>query len=206
MIMTLLCWALTASGAAAAEGAAAVAGTVVSVDGRFGDVTLSVTPGDLATAGIHAGDIVTVSINGREMDMPVVTSLDGLDWGNLVCQLSETNVVLVCYSASFALASGIAVLDELDQQVLNEHVAQPVSVTLSLKDRKTYEGENGFRVGTLAMLNLDESQLQVFLDTMTVAAFYAQAKHSNEISEDFVRIISRNIEDVRSLRLPDPEG
>ena len=144
MIMALLCCTLTAGGEAVAEGAATVTGTAVSVDDRFGDVTLSVTPGDLEAAGIHANDIVTVSINGREMDMPVVTSLDGLEWGNLACQLSGDSVVLVCYSASFALASGIAVLDELDQQIWNEHVAQPVSVTIALKDRETYQGERGF--------------------------------------------------------------
>ena len=46
------------------------------------------------------------------------------------------------------------------------------------------------------MLNLDKSQLEIFYDTMTVAAFYAQAKHSDEISEDFIRIISRTIEDI----------
>lgn len=196
MIMAVLCCALAASSAAVAEEIGAVTGTVISVDGRFGDVTLSVTPGDLQAAGIHAGNIVTVSINGMELDMPVVTSLDGLDWGNLACQLSENNVVLVCYSASFALASGIAVLDELDQQVLNEHVSQPVPVTISLKEEEAYQGGKGFRMGTLAMLNLDESQLKIFFDTMTVAAFYTQAKHSGEIREDFVRIISRNLDNV----------
>ena len=80
MIMALLCGAFAAGDAAAAESAAAVTGTVISVDDRFGDVTVSVTPGDLEAAGIHADDVVTVSINGREMDMPVVTSLDGLEW------------------------------------------------------------------------------------------------------------------------------
>ena len=196
MIMALLCGAFAAGDAAAAESAAAVTGTVISVDDRFGDVTVSVTPGDLEAAGIHADDVVTVSINGREMDMPVVTSLDGLEWGNLACQISGNNVVLVCYSASFALASGISVLDELDQQVLNERAAQPASVTISLKDRKAYQGGQGLRLGTLAMLNLNAPQLRAFLDTMTIAAFYAQAKQAEEISEDFVRIISRSIQDV----------
>lgn len=196
MIMFLMCCTLAFGGEADAEGTAAVTGTVISFDTRFGDVTLSITPQDLQAAGIQADDIVTVSINGRELDMPVVTSLDGLEWGNLACQLSGDQVVLVCYSASFALASGIAVLDELDQQVLNERAEQPVSVSITRKDREAYQGGTGFRVGTLAMLNLEESQLRAFFDVMTVAAFYTQAKSSEEISEAFVRIISRNIDDV----------
>ncbi len=196
MIMAVLCCTLAVGGEAASEGAALVTGTVVSFDERFGDVTLSVTPEDLRAAGIQADDIVTVSINGRELDMPVVTSLDGLKWGNLVCQLSGNNVVLVCYSASFALASGIAVLDELDRQVPNEEAAQPVTVTISKKDRAAYQGGEGFRVGTLAMLNLGQEQLEYFFDTMAVASFYTLTKHPDNISGDLVRIISRNIGDV----------
>ena len=69
MIMAVLCCALTAGGEDVAEGAAAVTGTVVSVDGRFGDVTLSVTPGDLQATGIHANDIRS----GRRPGHP--------DWG-----------------------------------------------------------------------------------------------------------------------------
>lgn len=196
MVLAMLCCALSFGGGALAESASGVTGTVVSMDERFGDVTLSVTPADLEAAGIHAGDFVKVSINGREMDMPVVASLDGLEWGNLACQLSGDSVVLVCYSASFALASGLAYLDELDQQVPNERVAQPVSVTISREDRSGDQGSAGLRIGTLALLNLDPSQLEVFLDTMSIAAFYTQAKHAWEMSEDFIRIMSRHIEEI----------
>ena len=66
MIMALLCGAFAAGDAAAAESAAAVTGTVISVDDRFGDVTVSVTPGDLEAAGIHAGPRESVSMPAPE--------------------------------------------------------------------------------------------------------------------------------------------
>ena len=74
---------------AAAEEAAI---TVTDIQ-KYGNLVLSVTGTDLLASGLAYGDVVTVSLNGQEFDMPVGSNYSDVDQGSLVCRASTPSTM-----------------------------------------------------------------------------------------------------------------
>jgi len=81
------------------------AGTVALVD-RYGNLTLDLFSQNLFNAGYALGDMLTISIGGREIDAPFCTSYSDVDTGNPVVRaaagLGTSRVIIAINMGNFA--------------------------------------------------------------------------------------------------------
>ena len=67
---------------------------------KYGNLVLSVPGSELMSRGYAYGDVVTVTLNGQEYDMPVGSNYSDVDQGSMICRvvvkpdLGEDYVVL----------------------------------------------------------------------------------------------------------------
>ena len=130
---------------AAAEEAAI---TVTDIQ-KYGNLVLSVTGTDLLASGLAYGDVVTVSLNGQEFDMPVGSNYSDVDQGSMICRVvikpdtQEDMVILAINMGDLATKAGLAVKESIDADPgfrwnLNEGVAEPIAVGIALKEKGGY--------------------------------------------------------------------
>lgn len=81
---------------------------------KYGTLELTVSGNSLLEMGYEYGDIVTVTIDGKTYDMPVVSSYNDVDSGCMLCRVitsdnpAESIVQLAINMGSFATELGIA--------------------------------------------------------------------------------------------------
>lgn len=93
---------------------------------QFGNAILNVYGNAFSNLGFDYGDVVRVSVDGREFTMPVVSGYPEVDGGDMLCRLaladdeSQSAVVLAVKNGDFAQASGVgagsAVKIEMDEK------------------------------------------------------------------------------------------
>ena len=114
---------------------------------KYGNLMLSITGTDFLALGYEFGDIVTVTINGQEMDMPVGSNFSDVDQGSMICRVvikpdtNEDYVLLAINMGDLATATVIAEKEKIEADpgyVWNYKAEQPVPVGFAMKEKAGY--------------------------------------------------------------------
>ena len=133
---------------APADGAEA---TVTEIQ-KYGNLVLSLKGSELLESGFTFGDIVTVTLNGSEYDMPVGSNYSDVDQGTMLCRVvikpdtDEDMIILAINMGDLATTAGIAAKEKIEEDPgyvwhMNEGVAEPVAVTIAMKEPGGYYDE-----------------------------------------------------------------
>lgn len=88
--------------------AEAAASTTVASVSKYGNIELAVTSDELSSAGFATGDMVTVTINEVEHEMPFCTNYSDVDNGALVLRAEKgTNAIIAINMGNFAGTYGV---------------------------------------------------------------------------------------------------
>ena len=118
---------------------------------KYGNIVLDINGDDLLALGYEYGDIITVTIGGKALDMPICTDYNDVDTGALVMRVEssrtskngESRVTLSINGSDLATWLGIAektVIEEAPGYTwhLTEAWRDGVAATLSLKEKGGY--------------------------------------------------------------------
>lgn len=114
---------------------------------KYGNLVLSVTGTQFLSLGYAAGDIVTASINGQALDMPVGSSYSDVDQGSMICRVvvnpesNEDYVLLAINMDDLATTLGIAAKEKTEADpgyIWNYNVETPVAVSFEMKEKGGY--------------------------------------------------------------------
>lgn len=88
--------------------AEAAASTTVASVSKYGNIELAVTSDELLSVGFATGDMVTVTINEVEYEMPFCTNYSDVDNGALVLRAAKgTNAIIAINMGNFAGTYGV---------------------------------------------------------------------------------------------------
>lgn len=139
-----LCLLLSLAMPVLAESAAPI--TVTDIQ-KYGNLVLSVTGTEFLAMGYDYGDIVTVTINAQEMDMPVGSNYSDVDQGSMICRVvikpdtNEDCVLLAINMGDLATTTLIAEKEKIEADpgyVWNYKVDQPVPIGIAMKEKGGY--------------------------------------------------------------------
>ena len=119
---------------------------------KYGNLELDLKGSDFLNAGFAYGDVVTVTLNGEEYEMPVGSNYSDVDNGAMLCRVvikeetSEDATLLAINMGDLATTAGIAVKNSIEadpgfEWIYNEGVEQPVKVTIEMKEPGGYYEE-----------------------------------------------------------------
>ena len=109
---------------------------------KYGNLELKIKGSELQELGFEYGDIVTVGINGKNLEMPVVSNYSDVDQGSMLCRLvndddSKDYVVLAINMGNLAETAEIADKVKISEDPgfewhYRDGVEVPVAVTITL--------------------------------------------------------------------------
>lgn len=114
---------------------------------KYGNLVLSVTGTEFLALGYDYGDIVTVTLNGQEFDMPVGSNYADVDQGSMICRVvvkpdtDEDYMILAINMGDLATTALIAEKEktEADPGYLWHYlVDEPVPVAFAMKEKGGY--------------------------------------------------------------------
>ena len=114
---------------------------------KYGNLVLSLPGTAFLEMGYACGDIVTVTINGTDYDMPVGSNYADVDQGSMICRVvvkeesGEDDIILAINMGDLATATGIAVKENVEAApgyVWHYRVEEPVAVTIAMKEQGGY--------------------------------------------------------------------
>ncbi|MBQ7487683.1 MAG: tyrosine-protein phosphatase [Clostridia bacterium] len=116
---------------------------------KYGNLLLSLTGSEFLNDGYAFGDIVTVTINGQEYDMPVGSNYSDVDQGKMIFRVAikpDTNedyITIAINMGNFATTAGLGTIETTDSDPgyvwhLNEGVPDPIPVTVAMKQSGGY--------------------------------------------------------------------
>ncbi len=119
---------------------------------KYGNLVLDAPASALFDAGFAYGDIVSVTLNGQSLEMPVGSNYSDVDQGSMVCravlnaQTGEDFIILAINMGDLATSANIATKEKIEADPgylwhMNEGVTEPVSVTLSMAAQGGYYEE-----------------------------------------------------------------
>jgi len=117
---------------------------------KYGNIVLSITGTDFLAQGYAYGDVVTVTMNGQEFDMPVGTNFSDVDQGSMICRVvikPETNedyVLLAINMGDLATTALIAEKEKIEADpgyLWHYKVDEPVPVAFAMKEKGGYYDE-----------------------------------------------------------------
>ena len=122
---------------------------VTDID-KYGNMTLEVSATEVQNNGIEFGDLVTVTLNDTEYEMPVGAEYSDVDQGEMLCRLKirpEKNtdeVEMGINMGNLAGKAGLATREDTDGDPgfrwnLNKGVPDPIPVSLVLKEKGAYK-------------------------------------------------------------------
>lgn len=115
-----------------------------------GNLVLGISAEGLLALGYEYGDLLAVTVNGCEMEMPLCSNYSDVDSRQLVCRADpdiseeEDLVFLAINMGDLATTLGIAKKAEIEESPgfrWDYQVETPVPVTLSMKEEGGYEAE-----------------------------------------------------------------
>lgn len=110
---------------------------------KYGHIDLDVSTEEFLTHFAY-GDIVTVSINGQDYDMPVCSNYDDVNSKQLLIRAASGKdvVTLAINYGKLSVEAGICHLDEESGYYeLNDGIVYPLSVTVTMKEKGGYYAE-----------------------------------------------------------------
>ena len=114
---------------------------------KYGNLVLSVTGTEFMALGYDYGDIVTVTLNGQEFDMPVGSNYADVDQGSMICRVvvkpdtDEDYMILAINMGDLATTALIAEKEKTaaDPGYLWHYlVDEPVPVAFAMKEKGGY--------------------------------------------------------------------
>lgn len=147
VLLTLcLILAVVSSGFAAMPGEI----TVTEIQ-KYGNLVLSVKGSELLSEFAY-GDLITVTVNGKDYEMPVGNSYSDVDTGEDVCRAvydkdtGDDYVIIAINMGDFATTAGIATKTKIEEAPgyrwdYNEGVEVPVKVAIAMKEAGGYYDE-----------------------------------------------------------------
>ena len=114
---------------------------------KYGNLVLSITGTEFMALGYDYGDIVTVTLNGQEFDMPVGSNYADVDQGSMICRVvvkpdtDEDYMILAINMGDLATTALIAEKEktEADPGYLWHYlVDEPVPVAFAMKEKGGY--------------------------------------------------------------------
>ena len=119
---------------------------------KYGNLDLNIKGSDFLALGFEFGDVVTVKMNGKELEMPVGSNYSDVDQGQMICRVvvdeakEKDYVVLAINMGNLAEKAGIATKTKIEEDPgyrwdYNDGVEQPVKVTITMKKADGYHDE-----------------------------------------------------------------
>ena len=110
---------------------------------KYGNLVLDIDPADVEKGGYTYGDLLCLTVDGTEYEMPLCTNYSDVDTGSLVLRDSEGVLIAAINMGDFATTSGLATKvaaeDGSYTWVFPEGKSlEDVSVTLSMKEPGGY--------------------------------------------------------------------
>ena len=146
----LLILVLLLAGTSIAESEVPTIKTDLDVISKYGNIALKVTAKSLMDQGYAYGDMLTVTIIGQELEMPLCSDYSDVDNGALVCRAvndgsnDENKVILAINMGDLATTLGIVEKVATDDELgftWNLKVDQPVEITIAMKEKGGYSDE-----------------------------------------------------------------
>ena len=146
----LLVLVLLLAGTAIAESEVPTIRTDLDVISKYGNIALKVTAKSLMDQGYAYGDLLTVTIIGQELEMPLCSDYSDVDNEALVCRAvndgsnDENKVIIAINMGDLATTLGIAEKVATDDELgftWNLKVDQPVEITIAMKEKGGYSDE-----------------------------------------------------------------
>lgn len=143
LIIVTLCLALAACG----NTPRATSITVAELH-KYGNVVLSISGSDFLARGYEYGDVVTVTILGQDLDMPVGGSYSDVDQGNLILRIEQEEgkdrTILAINMGDFATTYRLATRETIEESPgyrWDYLVDLPIQVEIVLKEKGGYHDE-----------------------------------------------------------------
>ena len=146
----LLALVLLLMGTAVAESGVTTVETDLDVISKYGNIVLKVTAKSLMSQGYAYGDMLTVTIIGQELEMPLCSDYSDVDNGALICRAvsdgsdDDNKVILAINMGDLATTLGIAEKVATDDKLgftWNLKVDQPVEIKIAMKEKGGYSDE-----------------------------------------------------------------
>ncbi len=165
LALVLALMILIPAACAAGEGSSvSVTAGVTKIDAE-GTVFLDLTRDTLAEAGIHVNDIVTVTMNGKQLEMPVCDTYEFPFYRKPFVVVLDDHAELFTRFGSFLTELGFAtqVVDGNSYKwEWAEGTAEPETVLIELKEAGGYKPAVQ-NLGMLSLLNLSEDALDSYV-------------------------------------------
>ena len=142
-LLLALCLALTLALPVLADEAPI---TVTEIQ-KYGNLVLSIKGTDFLALGYDYGDMVTVTLNGQEFDMPVGSNYADVDQGSMICRVvvkpdtDEDYMILAINMGDLATTALIAEKEKTDADpgyIWHYKVDEPVPVGFAMKEKAGY--------------------------------------------------------------------
>ena len=139
----MLCLLVSVLVSVTAEGTSA---TVTEIQ-KYGNLVLSMKGSELLSQGYAYGDIVTVTLNGQELEMPVGSNYSDVDQGSMICRVvikpdtNEDTIILAINMGDLATTTAIAEKEKIEADpgyVWHYKVEEPVAVSIAMKEQGGY--------------------------------------------------------------------
>ena len=139
----MLCLLVSVLVSVTAEGTSA---TVTEIQ-KYGNLVLSMKGSELLSQGYAYGDIVTVTLNGQELEMPVGSNYSDVDQGSMICRVvikpdtNEDTIILAINMGDLATTTAIAEKEKIKADpgyVWHYSVEEPVTVSFAMKEQGGY--------------------------------------------------------------------
>lgn len=115
---------------------------------KYGNLVLSLKGTELLNEGFAYGDIVTVTIAGQEVEMPVGSNYSDVENGGMICRVvvkeNEDYIVLAINMGDLATTLGIAEKEKTDTDpgfLWHYKTEEPVQVSFAMKEKGGYYGQ-----------------------------------------------------------------
>lgn len=146
----LLAVALLLAGTVFAESDVPTVETDLDVISKYGNIVLKVTAKSLLDQGYEYGDILTVTIIGQDLEMPLCSDYSDVDNGALICRAvndgsnDENKVILAINMGDLATTLGIAEKVKTDDELgftWKPNYDLPIPVTIAMKEKGGYSND-----------------------------------------------------------------
>ena len=114
---------------------------------KYGNLVLSIKGSDFLALGYDYGDVVTLSLNGQEFDMPIGSNFSDVDQGSMICRVvvkpdtNEDYVLLAINMGDLATTALIAEKEKIEADpgyVWHYKVDEPIPVGFAMKEKAGY--------------------------------------------------------------------
>ena len=110
---------------------------------KYGNVVLNISAADLESAGYAYGDMLKVTVDGVEYEMPYGTNYSDVENGEYILRNNEGVLIIAINMGDFASTNGLAVKQVLeDETVFWEFPegtgAEDIQVTISMGEKEGY--------------------------------------------------------------------